>query len=221
MDFVRYLSYPLSENTPLYGNGTCIELAQVQQQRLGDSCNTMKWTIPNHAGTHIDAPRHFSETGRTITDYSPEFWIFHRVELVDISHTVEDGQLIEPALLPRFIHENPELLLIKTGYGKYRGTSRYTLTPPGISENLAFWLKERYPSIRCIGVDLISISSYARREDGRKAHHAFLSQEKGSPILLIEDMDLSLDEKLKQVIVSPVLVDQADGSPCMVLGIFE
>lgn len=212
-----YLSYPLSEKTPLYGNGKGISLKSDQQQDKGDSCNTMLWSFPNHSGTHIDAPKHFNSNGKTITDYPPEFWVFNKVELIDISHAVDDSQLIEPEIFPEFKVKDPELFLIKTGYGKYRGTDRYTLTPPGISANVAKWLRDRYPSIRCVGMDIISVSSYSNRVEGRKAHHAFLSHIK--PLLLVEDMDLTSTNQntvLHEIIVSPLFVQGTDGSPCTV-----
>ena len=66
-------------------------------------------------------------------------------------------------------------------------------------------------------MDLISISSYSNRDEGRKAHHAFLNPIEGEPILLIEDMKLDHVTRLKKVIVAPLLIDNADGSPCTVL----
>ena len=70
-------------------------------------------------------------------------------------------------------------------------------------------------------MDLISISSYSNREEGRKAHHAFLDSDKGDPILLIEDMKIDTDGPFNKVIVAPLLIDSADGSPCTVLAYTE
>ena len=107
-------------------------------------------------------------------------------------------------------------MLIKTGYGSYRGTNRYTLTPPGLSAELADYLRTNFPKLRCVGVDLISISSYSNREEGRKAHHEFLNPTKGKCILLIEDMKLDEKVTIKKVIVAPLLIENADGAPCTV-----
>ncbi|CCK80309.1 predicted cyclase [Desulfobacula toluolica Tol2] len=213
------MSYPVSQKTPLYGNATGIEIKPDQHQSKGDGCNTMVWNFSNHTGTHVDVPRHFSLSGRTVTDYPPEFWIFNRIEVVDISNSVHDCQIIEPGIIPDFYTSEPELVLFQTGYGKFRGTDRYTLTPPGFSENVYCWLKNKYPSVRCIGMDIISISSFCNRDEGRKAHKAFLAPEQGAPVLLIEDMRLNFKGGLKQVIVAPVIVEHADGSPCTVFGI--
>jgi kynurenine formamidase len=66
-------------------------------------------------------------------------------------------------------------------------------------------------------MDLISVSSYCNRLEGRKAHYAFLNPEEGEPILLIEDMKLDIDGPIDKVIVAPLLIDKADGSPCTVI----
>lgn len=212
-----YLSYPLTESTPLYGNGKGILLESDQNQGKGDSCNTMKWSFPNHSGTHIDAPKHFDVNGKDISDYPAEFWIFKRIELVDISESLEDCQLIEPDIFPDFCAESLELILIKTGYEKFRGRDRYTLSPPGISAKVAPWIRQKYPTVRCIGMDLISVSSFANRSQGREAHKAFLAD--GNPILLLEDMTFNeLPDRFifDEIIISPLIASTADGSPCTV-----
>ena len=215
---INYLSYTLSENTPLYGNGSGIVIQPENELINGDSCNTLRMKLPNHSGTHIDFPAHFSLSGKTLSDYSAAFWIFDRVQIVDISGGVSDTKIIDSSLFPELTDKNVELLLIKTGYGKYRGTDRYSLTPPGLSSELAPFLRMNLPDLRCIGMDLISISSFSNRVEGRKAHKAFLNPEIGEPILLIEDMKLDSGGPFRKVIVAPLSIENADGAPCTVFG---
>ena len=214
---IKYLSHYLSEKTPLYGNGKGIYFAADKEMIKGDSCNTTNLAFPNHSGTHIDLPYHFNPDGKTLNDYPATYWQFDVVQLIDLSGKVDDGQIIGPELFTDLENFETELLLIKTGYGAYRGTDRYTITPPGLSADLAPFLRNNFPKLRCIGMDLISVSSYSNREEGRKAHHAFLNPEEGEPILLIEDMKLDIDGPIDKVIVAPLLIDKADGSPCTVI----
>ena len=217
MSQVNYLSYFLSENTPLYGNSKGISIEKDKNIDKGDSCNTLNLSFPNHSSTHIDLPCHFNQSGKSLNDYEANFWDFNNVLLIDISSKVKDLQLIRPLMFPNKINKKVELLLIKTSYQQYRGTDRYTLTPPGLSPELANYFRKMYPSLRCIGMDLISVSSYGNREAGRRAHHEFLNPKHGDPILLIEDMKLDIDNPIKRVIVAPLLVDNADGVPCTVI----
>lgn len=213
---MKYLSYFLSEKTPLYGNGTGIEFKADKQIERGDKCNTMNLSFPNHSSTHIDFPFHFNSQGKTLNDYPAEFWQFEHIEIVDITGNVVDSQIIVPEMLPAVKNIEIELLLIKTGYGIFRGTNRYTLYSPGLSSELASYFRLKYPKLRCVGMDLISISSYSCRDEGHKAHHAFLNPDKGKEILIIEDMKLDDDGPFKKVIVAPLLIKNADGSPCTV-----
>jgi arylformamidase len=217
MTSTLYLSYPLSDNTPLFGNAKGISLIADKQRKKGDSCNTMLWSFPNHAGTHIDAPLHFDFQGKSITDFPAGFWIFNQIEILDISGRVSDSQIIIPEDFPVFRLENPDLVLLKTGYHQYRGTDRYTLTPPGVSPKVADWLRRYYPSVSVLGMDLISVSSYANRTIGREAHHSFLNPKSGIPILLLEDLCLEDCGELEKVIVVPIRVQNADAAPCTVI----
>jgi len=212
-----FLSHFLSSNTPLYGNGEGINIITKKKIQKNDSCNTMNLSFPNHSGTHIDFPVHFDAKGKSLNDYGPEFWVFNHIKIVDLSGKVDDSQIISKESFNLDSDVNTELLLIITGYGMLRGTNHYTLTPPGLSSGLAPLFRNFFPNLRCLGMDLISISSYSNREEGRKAHHAFLNPKEGEPILLIEDMKLDHITRLKKVIVAPLLIDNADGSPCTIL----
>jgi len=205
----------------MYGNDTGIQFEPDKEMNKGDSCNTMNLSFPNHSGTHIDFPYHFNSMGKTLNDYNAAFWVFDNIELVDLSGKLQDCQIIGSDMFFEINNEDIELLLIKTGYGSYRGTNRYTLTPPGLSFELANYLRINFPKLRCVGMDLISISSYSNRDEGRKAHHAFLNPDEGEPILLIEDMKLDIDGPFNKVIVAPLLIDNADGAPCTVLAFTE
>ena len=214
---MKYLSYFLSESTPLYGNGSGIRFTKDKNICNGDSCNTTNLVFPNHSSTHIDFPYHFNIDGKTLNDYPASFWEFNNIELINLSGKVDDCQIIGPELFPDLENLDADLLLLKTGYGAKRGTDHYTLTPPGLSYELASFFRSKFPKLRCIGMDLISVSSYSNRLEGRKAHHAFLNPEEGDPILLIEDMKLDTVGPFSKIIVAPLLIDKADGVPCTVI----
>ena len=215
---ILFLSYELLNNTPLYGNGKGVRFAPDKQIISGDSCNTMNLSFPNHSGTHIDLPYHFDPSGKSLSDYPPDFWMFDKVELVDLSGQVDDKQMIEHQMFPKFEKCGIDLLLIKTGYGQYRGTNKYTMTPPGISSEVADWLRANHPTVRCVGMDLISVSSFSNREEGRKAHRSFLAPENRNPILLLEDVKLDNSGPYEKVVIAPLLIEGADGAPCTVFG---
>jgi len=217
-----YLSYPLSPETPAYGGGDSLQVLSGKCLQSGDSCNTSSWKLSNHLGTHIDFPKHFAKNGKAGDDYPPEFWIFNHPKLVDLS-SLNPGCLIGPADLEKAeLVPNVDLLLIKTGFCYLRAEPLYWQKNPGLYPSMADWLRERFPYLKAIGFDSISLSSFMHRELGRKAHSAFLDHHR--PLLPLEDVNLSfvdVETRLKEVIISPLVVAQSDAAPCTVFAEVE
>ncbi|MDH4467883.1 MAG: cyclase family protein [Bacteriovoracaceae bacterium] len=212
-----FLSHVLSSETPGYGGKVGFKTSKVKSIQEGDSCNQSLWELNNHIGTHIDAPFHFSSNGRPIHDFDANFWVFENVHLQEL--IVDRPELIDVDQWVERIPENCDLLLIKTGFEKYRSIDgRYWSDNPGLSANLGTWLRKNRTKMRVIGFDFISITSFAFREMGKVAHKAFLDNNlEGNPILAIEDMHLeNLFTAPKKVYVSPLRVLGADGSPVTV-----
>lgn len=212
-----FLSYPIHVKAPAYGGRPGFHSQRDKNMDNGDSCNTSKWILSSHMGTHLDFPRHFINNGPSLHDYSADFFIFHHIHVIFINP--KPAQIIGS----HEIHLNDapletEFILIKTGYGAYRGDPEYWCQNPGFSPELASHLRKKLPRLRMIGFDCISLSSFAHRETGKKAHQKFLASP--NPILPLEDMDLDPISKTtlpEQIIVAPVQVAGTDGAPCTVL----
>ena len=217
MNKTIFLSHPLSNDTPLYGGANDINLKQNTFIRNGDTANSLTLSFPNHAGTHVDVPYHFFENGKKLTDYDASYWIFYKPILVDVPG--DDGYLVRYDDVRESINKDTDLLLIRTGYEKHRGVKKYWQKNPGLSVDMARNLRLKHPSIRAVGMDIISTTSRLHRKEGREAHREFLGSHYSSdPILLIEDMALkqySNDDA--QIIVLPLLIVSADGAPCTIV----
>lgn len=210
-----FLSHQISSRIPVYGAGEPLTFRRVKSISKGDSCNTMFWSFPNHIGTHLDAPSHFIENMKSISELTPQELIFTKVKLITLKN-IGPGFMITPGNLKNI--SDCDLLLIKTCFEDYRNKAIYRKNSISLSPELAGWLKKQCPSLRAVGINSISISNWSERESGRAAHREFLSKN----ILLIEDMRLNgLRDKPDLVIVAPMLVEKADGSPCTVLGIYN
>lgn len=204
-----YLSYFLSENTPAYGGQKgMFSLKKIRQISDGDTSNNSAFDLSSHIGTHIDFPLHFSNKGKSCENYEPSFWIFNKIGFINCSI---DEIVNKIENLPNDI----ELLIFKTGFGKERYNKIYWECQPIIKSELAFILKKRFPFLRVFGFDMISLTSKLDRLEGKKAHFSFLIE---NDILVLEDMDLSnLKETPDRVIIAPLLIEGADGSPCTVI----
>ena len=207
-----FLSHFINDQTPLYGGSKgLIKFEKLSSISKGNTANSIYFRMPNHSGTHIDFPLHFSNDAKSINDYPPEFWIFKNVGFISSSICSVENFFLE-------LNKNIEFLIIKTGFGKYRGEKKYWAEQPIISSALASRIKKYFPKIRAIGFDMISLTSKLDREEGRKAHEEFLLKEN---ILIVEDMDLSkIKNSPKGLYVFPLLIENADGSPCTIIADF-
>ena len=214
------LSYLIDKNTPMYGGQKGFFLKESSSISNGKSANTSHWQLPSHLGTHIDFPRHFYNNGQTIEDFDLDFWVFknRKIQLLEVKSNKNDYLIKPQDIMKSQFNKEAELILIKTGFGKYRIKRKYWEKNPGISHELADWIKNIFKNAKIIGIDCISISSYQNREIGREVHKKILDPK--DPILLVEDMDLSKINKhteFKSILITPLMIKSADGCPCTII----
>lgn len=215
---LKWLSHALDERTPAYGGGAGFSVNAGKSLARGDSCSVMRMTLSNHLGSHVDAPSHFLHDSSTLDAYGPSDWVFSAPRLVDLS-PVEPGSIIGPSEVERAVdacNAYVDLLLIRTGFEKWRGQDVYWRENPGFSPDLAEYLISTFPGIKAIGFDSISLSSHRHREIGREAHRRFL----GANVRIFEDLALSQVngcDSLLSVVALPLRIAGADGAPCTIL----
>lgn len=211
------LSHILDVDTPSYGNRDKLVIEHNSRIKDGKSANSSKWTFTNnHLGTHVDVPRHFYDSGKTITDYYPQEWIFKKIQLIDIQ--CEKSKLIGKEEIEYKIKKDIDILLIRTGYEKYRAMDKYWDDNPGLAPGLGVWLRKEFKDLRAIGFDFISLTSWKFRDIGKKAHEVFLNPNGNyQPIWIIEDMSLAcISNEISELIIVPLFITKSNGSPVTV-----
>jgi len=211
------LSHPLSQDTPGYGGNLNAFLKEKRSSIAdGDSSNSETWKLANHHGTHVDCPYHFCESGKTVTDYRPEEWVFTNPFLLRVK--AQPNELLGLAEVRESIPLESDCLIIKTGFEKLRRQIDYWKHNPGLTPELGEWLRTHRPQLQIVGFDFISLTAFQHRELGREAHRTWLCPKQGlGNIRIVEDMKLSeLSTNPKRVLVSPLLVEDGDGSPVTV-----
>ena len=119
----------------------------------------------------------------------------------------------------KHLPEEIELLILKTGFGEYRYNDVYWSEQPVIPASYAEMFKNRFPDMKIFGFDMISLTSQLDKDEGKKAHRSFLLEHE---ILIVEDMKLDqLNDGPTNIIISPLLVDRADGVPCTVIATIQ
>ena len=226
---IKYLSYLIKEDSPRYGDKGIVQLKKTNKISNGDTSNNSTLFFSAHLGTHIDAPFHFSKKGKVIDNYDADFWIFNKPYLIE--YNAKEDQIINLNNIYSKLLNMPSLtdiLIIKTGFSTFRNSNRnkYIFHNPGIDPDIGFWLREN-SSVRMIGFDFISLSSYQNRILGREAHKAFLDDfylkdSMVDPILIIEDMNLlNLKNCPDRIIVSPLRFKDSDGAPVTIFGFYD
>ncbi len=213
------LSHVLRQDTPSYGNRDRVVIRINSTMKAGETANSSCLVLSNnHIGTHIDVPRHFSMEGKKTIDYPIGDYVFDVCQVVDIPK--DDACLLGPADFKGLsIPKDVELLLVRTGYENLRGADAYWNNNPGLAPELADYLRDKYPNLRCIGFDFISVTSWKYRAEGRLAHKAFLAPGNDArEIWCIEDMSLKeASDGLGRVVVSPLLVEDGNGTSVTVI----
>jgi kynurenine formamidase len=214
------ISYPLAHQSPVHIGLLSPSIKPHSQIKKGKNYNSYLIHVENHSGTHVDAPAHFLPQGKKIGDYHPEELIFTHPLVLDCPK--EDNELITRDDLSTINLRGVDCLFFRTGFSKYRKNdiNRYLTQNPGVSPEVMSFLQENFPSIRCLGTDTISISSYQKKDLGIQAHLNAFSEGPGEPLLLVEDLKLEVLSDLsmvKQVLVIPWQIEGVDSAPCTVL----
>lgn len=213
------LSHVLRQDTPSYGNRDKVIIRVNSSMKAGETANSSCLVLSNnHIGTHIDVPRHFSVDGKRTVDYPIGDYVFEACLVIDLP--CSEACLISPNDLKKVnIRPDVDLLLIRTGYENLRGQDAYWNNNPGLHPDLADYLRKKYPKLRCIGFDFISVTSWQHRAEGKLAHKAFLAPENGDKeIWAIEDMSLKdAPSDIKKVVVAPLLVEDGNGTAVTII----
>lgn len=217
----EYLSHPIKEGMPVYGGKAELNLKIRRSVSRGEAANTYKFSMENHWGTHIDAPRHFFNKGACIEDYPCGAFFFTIPEVVDI--VLKPSEILCVGKWLKKINPLCDILLFKSGWSRFRNHRKYVFQNPGIHPQVAVYLRKNFHYLRAIGIDWLSVSSFEDRELGRQAHRAFLnSKDEGKPLLLVEDMRMTPRiSGLRKVILSPLMISGIDSAPCTIAGVFD
>jgi kynurenine formamidase len=220
MEYIT-LSHMLEETSPVHIGLKKPEIYPNSQISKGKGYNSYIINVENHSGTHVDAPNHFVDGTKIISDYSLDELVFNNPLILDCPKKQEEliklDEIFEGDL------KGKDCIIFRTGFGKYRkdDPETYLTLNPGIGSELVYYIRKSYPEIRCIGIDCVSISSFQNREDGKKAHlNAFMKNEElGEPLILVEDMKLDNieNEDLESIMVVPWQIKGIDSAPCTVI----
>src|SRR5262245_38272936 len=198
------VSVPLDATTPTYPGNTPYSLEAIKRLARGDSSNVSTIHMSAHAGTHVDAPRHFFDD-RPGADALPLDLLIGRTRVVEIGARQIDAESLAAIDLSEDIR-----VLIKTHNSRLWGTPEFHADYAGVTESGARHLVDR--GVKLVGVDYVSVEKF--KTPGAPAHNVLL----GGGTIVIEGLNLrDVDPGVYDMYCLPLLVVGSDGAPARVV----
>ena len=199
------VTVPIDSNLATYPGNTPFSLEGIKRLANGDSSNVSTLHMSAHAGTHVDAPRHFFDDGEGVESLALEM-LCGRTRVVEL--TTRKGITAED--LAGFDLREDVRLLLKTANSRLWGTSDFQEDFIGVTEGAARFLVDR--GVKVLGVDYLSVEPY--KTPGAPAHHVLL----GARTIIIEGLNLrAVEPGTYEMFCLPLAVVGADGAPARVI----
>jgi arylformamidase len=199
------VTVPLDANLPVYPGNTPFSLEAIKRIADGGSSNLSTLHMSAHAGTHVDAPRHFFDHAAGVDALLLEL-LFGRARVIEVSTRKSIG----PDDLAGTDLSEDIRLLIKTHNSRLWGSNAFHQDYVGLTEAAARYLVDR--GVKVVGIDYLSVEEF--RKAGAPAHHALL----GGGTIVIEGLNLrDVEPGAYEMFCLPLRVVGADGAPARVV----
>ena len=173
--------------------------------------NITQLILSTHLGTHLDAPFHFFDEGRTVEKVDPARG-FGPAWVLDFSWLGPKAEITRADLVA---HEKKitrgARIIVHTGWDKVFPAERYFTDYPGLVPDACAYLAER--GISCLALDMPSVYAV----DYVAVHHTLL----GADILIVEGLTRLEELKGDRVFFCalPLRIRGRDGSPCRAIAV--
>ena len=199
------VTVPLDSNTPTYPGNTVFSLEPIKRLARGDSSNVSSLHLSAHAGTHVDAPRHFFDEGSG-AEMLPLEMLCGRARVIELT----TRKAITPDDLAGIDLNEDVRVLLKTHNSRLWGSPEFHPDFIGVSDAGARYLVER--GVKVLGVDYLSVEAY--KTPGAPAHHVLL----GAGTIVIEGLNLrDVEPGVYEMFCLPLAVVGSDGAPARVV----
>lgn len=201
------ITVPLHAGTPTWPGSAGVELTPTLRLEEGDFSNASRLGCDVHVGTHVDAPRHFIESGSTAEQLPLEVMVGDAF----VAYLPEAREITAEVLAGLNLTDKTQRLLLRTRNSELwaQGTTEFTKDYVALTEDGAQWVVEQ--GISLIGVDYISVQRYS---DGPLTHQILLKAD----VVIIEGLNLSdVEAGWYELICLPLKLVDAEGAPARVV----
>ncbi|MEX0658216.1 MAG: cyclase family protein [Egibacteraceae bacterium] len=199
------ISAPLRGDLPVWPGEQGLRRELVAEQPE-DPATVSHLSLGAHTGTHVDAPVHFLPGGGGVETFPPDAFVgrCHVVDLRGVHERIGADDLSR-ADLPA----GAERILARTRNSGWSRTDRafredYVAYDPSAAQ----WCLDR--GVRLLGIDYVSIETFAAQHDGFPVHKALL----GAGVAVLEGLDLDgVAAGAYDLAALPLLLPGSDGAP--------
>ncbi len=194
------VSVCLSNDMLIYEGDPAINIVELKSIAKGDLYNYSIISLGSHTGTHMDAPKHFLDTGKTVEELPLDYFIgeckvFDMGDIGKIDlNDVENLDICEG-----------DIVLFKTTNSKLMRERRFLKDYVYITPLAASYLADK--KIKSVGIDFLTVEQY--KCESPDTHYAFLEND----VVILEGLDLT-DVCAGEYVIStaPVKIKGGNGS---------
>ena len=170
------ISWPIGETSTTYKNKKNISVVSIKNFNR-EHVRESQLNINAHSGTHIDAPAHFMEHGKTIDKNNLQSTIgcCSVLDLTNVKEAIKKEDLV-----PHSIKKN-DIILFKTKNSSLSPTDTFNPSFIYLDESGAQYLVEK--KVKCVGIDYLGIE---RNQPNHETHNILFSNN----ITIIEGLRL-------------------------------
>jgi arylformamidase len=218
------LSYKVEEEMPVYPGLPGDKFQPHTRMAKGDPSNTTLIIHFLHNGSHVDAPFHFHDAGKTIDEIPIEDFVYERPFV--IQKKLKRSELIQLEDLTSCVDElrAADILFLCTGYGALRNDRDvYADDFPAVSEEAARYIRTELLNLKAVAIDTLSIESATMApQTDFKVHKTFLdgSMFDTRTIIIYEDVNIEKivnKKNIKRIYAFPLRLKGLDASPVTIV----
>jgi arylformamidase len=198
------ISLTISPSMPVWRGDPSIELEQIESMDQGAHANVSHLSAGVHIGTHVDAPHHFMNDGRTIEQLRLDVLTgpCYVVQLPDGVEAIT-AEALDGMSLPADVKR----ILFGTSNSRFwsRGETEFQEDFVAVPEDGAQWLVDQ--GLQLVGVDYLSVAPY---RDSVPTHRVLLQ----AGVIVVEGLDLSaVPRGFYDLYCLPLKLLGAEGAP--------
>jgi arylformamidase len=195
------ISLPIDAHMPVWPGDPRPRQHWLQRLDRGDPVDLSQWSLGAHTGTHLDAPSHFVGGAADIDALDPRLFVgpCQVLDCTSVSGEIGRTQLRQqqPGSPRVLLKTRPSASVEQLG---------------GLAPDAADLLIEA--GTRLVGIDALSIESYAAVQRGAPVHQRLL----GAGVVILEGLDLrAIGPGRYILVVLPLRLRHSEASPARAL----